>query len=139
MITLRKSCRPGKKAGAQRGFTLVEMLIAMTILSFGLLAVAGLLLTATTLNALGKSTNDALAQAREKIEVLKTLPVEDAQRAVGGSLTSDVDGYNDTVGNYKRRWQISVGPGTMRSYTVTAIPVTTDARRNKTATITTIF
>ena len=139
MITLRSGFRPGRKADAQRGFTLVEMLIAMTILSFGLLAVAGLLLTATTLNALGKSTNDALAQAREKIEVLKTLPVEDAQRAIGGSLTSDVDGYNDTVGNYKRRWQISAGPGTMRSYTVTAIPLTADARRSKTAIITTIF
>lgn len=139
MTKMRRSTRVFTAKSPQQGFTLVELLVALTILSFGLLAVASLLLTAVTLNTLGRSTNDVLAHTRNKIEVLKTLPSTDAQRNVGGSLTSDVSGYSDTVGNYKRRWQIAAGPGLTRSYTVTVIPLTTDARRNKTVTLTTIF
>jgi prepilin-type N-terminal cleavage/methylation domain-containing protein len=127
------------KSQSPQGFTLVELLVALTILGFGLLAVASLLLTAVTMNALGRSTNDAMAQARDKIETLKTLPESDAQRNIGGSLTSDVTGYFDTVGNFKRRWVIATAPASMKTYSVTAIPLVSDARRNKTATLTTIF
>jgi prepilin-type N-terminal cleavage/methylation domain-containing protein len=129
------------KRGRQRdaGFTLVELLISVTILSFGLLSVASLLLTAVTLNSLGKSTNEGLAYARDKMEALKALPSDSTQRDVGGSLTSDSTGYFDTVGTFKRRWQISTGPVSTKTYTVSVIPLNADARRNKTVTLTTIF
>ena len=123
----------------KNGFTLVELLVALSILSFGLLSVASLLLTAVTLNLLGKSTNEATAYAREKIEYLKTLPSADSQRANGGSLVSDVSGYSDMVGAYYRRWQISTGPASTQIYRISVLPVNPDARTKKSVTMTTIF
>lgn len=124
---------------ASEGFTLVELLVAITVLSLGMLAVASLLMTAITLNSLGQSTNDAMAQARDKIENLKTLADSDAQRAVGGSTTSDVTGYNDTVGIYHRRWSIANGPASSKIYTVSVTPTVGDNRTKESVTMTTIF
>jgi Tfp pilus assembly protein PilV len=123
----------------EAGFTLVEFIAAATLLTFGLLSVATLLMTAITLNSLGKNTNEAFAQARAKVEDLKMVPESDPQRAVGGSVSSDIAGYNDTRGIYHRRWQVVSGPSGTRVYTIRVEATKGDQRTQQPVTVTTIF
>jgi type IV pilus assembly protein PilV len=52
------------------GMTLVEIMIAMVILSFGLLGVAGLQVRAITEGSAGRHLSDASAIARNRVEAL---------------------------------------------------------------------
>ncbi|MCL0085461.1 prepilin-type N-terminal cleavage/methylation domain-containing protein [Thermodesulfovibrionales bacterium] len=57
-----------------KGFTLIEMLIAMFVLTVGLLAVAGLLVTTIQANASARWTTAAITFATEEVEELKAGP-----------------------------------------------------------------
>lgn len=136
---MRRTMSRRQRISGEAGFTLVEFLAAATLLSFGLLSVATLLMTAVTLNSLGKNTNEAFAQARDKVEELKTLAEADPQRAVGGSVDSNTTGYYDTRGVYQRRWQVASGPAGARVYTIRVLATVGDQRTQQPVTITTIF
>jgi type IV pilus assembly protein PilV len=77
-----------------RGFTLIEVLIAMAIFSIGILAVGSMQLSNTKNNTTGNIMTGATMLARQKIEELKTLDPFDLDSADG----------NDTVGIYNRQW-----------------------------------
>lgn len=57
----------------QRGFTLLELLIALVILAIGLLGLAGLHVTAIQGNVSGFKISTASAVAQQRIEELKAL------------------------------------------------------------------
>jgi len=56
-----------------RGFSLVEVLVAMTILAIGLLALAGLQVTAMRGNLHGGTISQATALAEEQVELIRTM------------------------------------------------------------------
>ncbi len=56
----------------ERGFTLLEVLIALMILAIGVLAVTSMQLNATKNSALGDVITKALAVAQARIELLRT-------------------------------------------------------------------
>jgi type IV pilus assembly protein PilV len=58
----------------QGGFTLIEVLIAMAILSFGLLSVAGMQSVAIHVNSSANKLTRATTLAQDKIEELLALP-----------------------------------------------------------------
>ena len=58
----------------EKGFTLVEVLVASGIFVFGMLAVLGMLITAMGGNAQGRQTTEATNLAAAKIEDLKLKP-----------------------------------------------------------------
>jgi len=91
-----------------RGFTLLEAVIAMAIFSIGILAVGSMQLWNTKNNTTGNFTTQATMLAREKIEELKTV----------SDLTALANG-NDTIGIYTRTWEPSNLTGTSRKLTVT--------------------
>ena len=96
-----------------RGFTLIEVLIAMAIFSVGILAVAGMQISNTKNNTTGNITTEATMLARQKMEELKTV-----------SVVSDLDALNggtDMVGVYTRQWNVAnpLGGSTSRQITVT--------------------
>jgi len=93
-----------------RGFTLIEVLIAMAIFSIGILAIGSMQMWNTKNNTTANITTQATMLARQKIEELKTVP--DVT-----TLTSD----NETVGIYTRRWNVTnpLGGNTSRQVTVT--------------------
>src|SRR3989337_1689475 len=62
----------------QKGFTLLELLIALVILAIGLLGLAGLHISAITGNVSGFKLSTASAVAQEQIEELKALDPSDA-------------------------------------------------------------
>ena len=65
-----KTDRSQKRGGREGGFTLVEVLVAMTILIFGLLAVASMQISAIRGNYFSGNTSAALTLASQRMEDL---------------------------------------------------------------------
>ena len=59
------------------GMTMVEVLIAITIFAIGFLAIGTMLIWTTRNTTTSNIVTEATMMARERIEFLKTLPVED--------------------------------------------------------------
>jgi prepilin-type N-terminal cleavage/methylation domain-containing protein len=101
-----------RKAGrTDRGFSLVECLVAMVITTVGLLASAQLIVVGVRLQTESRDVSAANSFARAKIEELANYSPTAAQRARGGSLTSNTANYNDVPdARYTRRWLIETSP-----------------------------
>ena len=83
-----------------KGFSLVEMLIALVILAISLLALAGLMATTTRNNSFGGHMTEAATFAQDKLEELKALPWANI---VGGTDTKS----GSTGVTYARTWNVS--------------------------------
>ena len=85
--------------GKAKGFSLMEVLIGLTILSIALLALAGLMVTATKSNASGCYLTEASTFAQDKLEELRV--------ASWASLVSGSDVRQGSTGtNYSRNWNV---------------------------------
>ena len=130
----------------ERGFTLVEVLVATVILVIGLVAMAELMAITLRMQMLGKNETAAIRLIQSKMDELVAVSftgTNAASVAVGGSLTTDVSTYNDTPAGsgFKRRWQITAiaGETTVRTLTVTIIPTVNDRRTNAQVQLSTII
>src|SRR5271169_5891554 len=78
-MKLRTHPNAGSRAaghrGIERGFTLVEMLMATVIVIVGLVAVAQLVPTSIMLNANNRSDGSALVLAQKQMEALRAIPL----------------------------------------------------------------
>ena len=114
----RQSVRSRRPSG-EAGFTLVEALFAMVILSVGLIAVTNLLLVASTSNTTANQSTGATTLAAQQLEVLKAIPfavlgnVPNAALDAGGDLDADQAGFFTDppaeipgVGQIRVRWKI---------------------------------
>ncbi|GIX48574.1 MAG: hypothetical protein KatS3mg131_2785 [Candidatus Tectimicrobiota bacterium] len=61
-----------------KGFTLVEVMVAIVILAFALLAVAQMQLTAMRVNAAANTLTQGMTIAQDRLERLLALPYDDA-------------------------------------------------------------
>jgi prepilin-type N-terminal cleavage/methylation domain-containing protein len=87
----------GTKRARDRGFSLVEMMIAITVLGVGLLSLAGLFPIAMKRVSVGDLESRATFQAQAKLEELKNLRWNQLVTSVG----------NDQVdARFNRTWQI---------------------------------
>jgi type II secretory pathway pseudopilin PulG len=84
--------QPGRRSD-EAGFTLVEALIAIVVLVFGLVAITNLLIVAASSNSAGNQSSAATAIASEQLEVLKAIPFTDPRLNAGGNLDANVNGY----------------------------------------------
>jgi len=75
------------KAGREAGFTLVETLIAMVVLTFGLIAITNLFVVAASSNSVANHGTAAAAEAAEVMERLKAIPFNNL--SAGGDLDTD--------------------------------------------------
>lgn len=74
----------------EAGFTLVEALIAIVILVFGIVAVTNLFLVAINSNKIGSTMTAATELATQAMERVRAIPF--TQVTTGGDLESDVGG-----------------------------------------------
>lgn len=74
---------------AEAGFTLIEVLIAIVVLVFGLIAVTNLFLVAGSSNTVANQATAASDAASQVLENLKAQRWGSTQLAAGGSLTAD--------------------------------------------------
>jgi type II secretory pathway pseudopilin PulG len=100
----------------ESGFTLVEALIAIVILVFGLLAVTNLLIVGASSNSTANQSSAATALASEQLETLKAIPF--GNLSAGGNLETNTTGFYrdpssdgrlnvDGVGPFVVRWRIT--------------------------------
>jgi Tfp pilus assembly protein PilV len=71
----------------EAGFTLVEALIAMVVLTFGLIAITNLFVVAASSNSIANHGTAAAAEAAEVMERLKAIRFDNLQ--AGGDLDTD--------------------------------------------------
>ena len=78
----------------EKGFTLSEVLVALVVLSLGLLALESMHLAAIQVNTVAKRLTQATTLAQERAELLMALPYTDptlADTTSKGSFTSYTD------------------------------------------------
>ena len=123
---------------SESGFTLVESMVAIVVLIFGLMAVTNLLLVAASSNTVANQGTAAAIAASERMDLFRTMPFATLLTATGGDITSTVAPTVDCrpaggaavplppaafscsesipgVGTIFTRWQISNVAGTSRA------------------------
>ena len=97
------------------GFTLLEVLITLIILSVSLLALAGLMVTTARNNAYGGSMTEAATLAQDKLEEFRVCPWARILPTTGGPRTDQRGG--STGVNYTRSWNIAQN-GNLKTITI---------------------
>jgi type II secretory pathway pseudopilin PulG len=133
----------------EAGFTLVETLVAIVVLTFGLMAVTNLLLVAASANSVANQSSAATASAIHVMDTLRSTPYLElcpgitgptgTCPATQGDLDNDstnpspdcralpvpitnifnCDDFIQGVGTIKTRWTITAGAGTSRLLQIT--------------------
>jgi prepilin-type N-terminal cleavage/methylation domain-containing protein len=96
-----------KRFKTSRGFTLLEMMIAMTILSVALLGLGQMMLLSVRGNSFGNKVTEATTFAQDKMEELRTVDWNGLQD--GNDTISGFQGIQ-----YQRAWTV-VPTGTMKT------------------------
>ena len=99
-------------SSAQNGFSLIELMIAMSILSLGLLATASMQFSAVRNNTTGNICTQANMLARDKMEELmgtleSTRTESQLAQLVDGEDPSLIDANGNPGGIFKRRWSLT--------------------------------
>ncbi len=115
----------------EKGFTLVEVIIVISILTFGLLAVASMQTSSVIGNSLASDMTEATAYASERLEILNRLAFidyndsllndDDGDEVAGLNHTGNGADHVDTQGYYKIYWNISVNAYPSNTKTVNVI------------------
>ncbi len=117
-----------KSSMRSRGFSLIEVVIALLILAISLLALAGLMVTTTRNSSFGGHMTEAATFAQDKLEQLTAAP-----------WASIVAGSDTAVGatgiSYARSWTVTLNPTGDQAW-ITVTMNWTDPTANSTHTIT---
>ncbi len=102
----------------QEGFTILEVLVAISILTVGLLAVASMQVAGMNTNAHARNVTEGINWAQDKLEELIALPYDDPNNM--GLIDTDNDGnlglgnataatadYSETRGIFTIYWNIA--------------------------------
>ncbi len=87
--------------GAARGFTLLEVLIATTVLSVGVLALAGTLATAATLGGAGRQLSRAAELLSSRADLIR------AALSADSTCTPPPSGSAVQPGGQVERWSVA--------------------------------
>jgi prepilin-type N-terminal cleavage/methylation domain-containing protein len=101
-----------RKRNPNSGFTILEVMVAILVLTIGLVGTAALMSTTVNSTARSHLMSTAALLASEKLEDLGRFDKNDTPVQAGGSLAADTTGYFDQV-------QISVDNGQINETTTT--------------------
>ncbi|NRF72327.1 prepilin-type N-terminal cleavage/methylation domain-containing protein [Aquincola sp. S2] len=100
---------------SQRGFSLLESLIALVVMAFGLLAIAGIGLKLATSEDVARQRGEAARLAQEKIEEFRSFTQIDTAAGVNAWESMGSGGSSDVIANgadyhantqFNRSWQV---------------------------------
>ena len=117
--------QPESRSTAQGGFTIIEVMIALVVLSVGVLALLGSSAMVTRMIGAGRHSTEAVEVANSRMEQLRraaystTPPCTHAQFAGG---TSSGTGFTET-------WVITAAPNDVRVVSDTVTYATTRGQR----------
>ena len=118
--------------GSAAGFTLIELIIAVFVLTVGLLGVASVMVGIMSRQIRTASRMEMTVSAESKLEELRAYSMlgasDTAEVTIGGSLTSSETNHSDvhttpSGRQYFRRWVVTAGPAGARDVTVRIEPV----------------
>ena len=144
-VRSRFSSARRRRTASSAGFTLVEVVFSMFVLTVGLVAMAQLLAISVRMHQLSRNTEIATQLAERKFEELMKLNFDTApavQITAADSLNNDVANYFDTPTGtpFTRRWLVEAGPvARTRRVTVRMVPAQTDRLLYKPVQLTTII
>ena len=115
-----------------QGFSLIEVLVALIILSISLLALAGLMVTTTKNNSFGNHMTEAATLAQDKLEQLRAVRWEAIPE---GASTDPAPQIGSTGISYVRNWTV-VANGVLKTITIT---VSWQDKSNHSITLTSIL
>jgi hypothetical protein len=129
--SLPRSLRP-----AESGFSLVELLLGIIVLTVGLLGLASTMASMTRYQDLSAVHADMTALGDHKIEQLRVaatyMTADTMQLVIGGSLTVPTAQHVDTLvergRTFIRLWEVQAGPGGTRQVALRVVPLVDDAR-----------
>lgn len=98
-----------KSVRHERGTTLAELMVALVILSIGILAVAQLFPAGTRTQLEARMTSTANYYAQEKLEQLRNTSWTDSTLAIGTHPTSGTEPLG-TLGQWQRSYVVSLMP-----------------------------
>ena len=114
------------------GFTLVELLVAMSLLSVGILGLASSMVAVTRYQTLATNRTEMILVADSKFEELRAAAAartaDTVQLVVGGSMTTPTAPYADTVTSgrgiaFEVLWQVAAGPAGSRAVQLRTRPL----------------
>lgn len=116
------------------GFTLLEVLIAVSIFAIGILAVATMQISAIHGNRLGNEFTQAISLAQMKIEELKNEDIVSAALTAGNYTdpSNPIDATEANGGIFTRSWVIANYTADSRTVTVTVAWTVAGASHNVT-------
>lgn len=120
---------PAERTG-ERGFTLIEVLIALLILMVGMAGILSLQLTSMKATSFSRHATEASSLAEDKVEELRTVPLNSV-RFANGTDQVDSRGVADAEGLFTRTWTIAPGIET----TIVNVSVSWTERGNEPYTI----
>lgn len=100
-----------------QGFTLLEVILSMSILAVGILSMGALQTSSVCLNNNASDITEAVRWASDKMEYLISLDYD--------SDELDADTYSETIDDFNVEWVITDdGPGTPATYKTITITIT---------------
>lgn len=97
-----------RKLKNAEGFTMIEVLIAMSILAVGLLAVATMQVSAIKVNSIARSITDRATIAQDRLEQLIALGYVDSNLDLRDAGNPHVD--NAAPAGFSITWTVADGP-----------------------------
>jgi prepilin-type N-terminal cleavage/methylation domain-containing protein len=126
-----------RRAAGRAGFTLIELMMAIVVLTVGLLGLATVMASVTYRQQIGVNRADMLDMANAKLEQLRAAATSRAadtmQLTLGGSLTAAVANHADAVTSprgrvFLRRWVVTAGPSGVRTVVLRVLPQVDDRK-----------
>lgn len=97
-----------------KGFSLIEVLVSLFILSISLLALAGLMTSTTKNNSFGSHVTEAATLVQDQLELLRATPYANV---VPGNYNDQITGATGI--RYTRNWNVVANAGnTLKSITI---------------------
>lgn len=106
-----------------RGYTIIEVMFALSIFAIGILAVSGLSISAVGSNASARLITDATVLAEDRLERLAVLPFDNIQNGQA------------TEGPYQISWTVVADEITTNTKSITVTVTCSNSWKNKNVTI----
>jgi hypothetical protein len=111
---------------AECGASLIELMIALVVLSLGILAIAQLFPAGTRGQVQGRMTTAASYYAQEKLESLNRLPWSDPALTVGRHPAGTATENLGATGKWHRYYNVSILPAPLDNLKSVQVVVTWD-------------